>query len=79
METQPIVDRLNREYGDRVFFHIWNARDGGEGQKAFETLRPPGHPSYVIFNLSQIETYRGFGIVPEETLRAAIETALIAE
>jgi hypothetical protein len=68
----PIVNGLEQELTDRVAFVYVNAADGSEGQRAFEQLRLPGHPGYVIFNSDGDETYRTFGVVSAETLRAII-------
>lgn len=76
---QPIVDGLRAEFSGAMAFVYLNAADGGEGQRIFQTLRLPGHPGFVLFTPNGAEQYRAFGIVGEDTLRAAIVTALPAE
>ena len=66
---QPIVHRLEDEYGDQIAFEYLNARTDGEA--AFRSLNLPGHPVTLIF-VDGKEVYRGFGIVPEDDLREAI-------
>ncbi len=73
---QPIVDGLQREFGERVAFRTFNALDGGQGQRAFEQLRLPGHPSYLIFRPDGSEAHRSFGLVDVDTLREAITSVL---
>jgi len=72
----PIVNGLEAEFGNEVTFLYMNAADDGEGQRAFESLYLPGHPSYVIFVPTGEELYRAFGIVSEDSLQLAIENAL---
>lgn len=73
----PIVNGLEADFGNEVAFLYMNAADDGEGQKAFESLYLPGHPSYVIFAPTGDERYRAFGIVSEDGLQLAIENALV--
>lgn len=73
---QPVVYGLQAEFGDRVAFQSYNALDGSTGQRAFEQLRLPGHPSYLIFRPDGSEVYRAFGLLEADTLRAALNSAL---
>jgi hypothetical protein len=68
----PVVNRLRDEY-EQVAFFYFNAADNAQGQQLFQQFALPGHPSYIILSETQEEIYRGFGIVPEEELRNAIE------
>jgi hypothetical protein len=72
----PIVNGLEAEFDSEVAFIYMNAADETEGQRAFESLNLPGHPSYVVFAPAGEELYRSFGIVSERSLRGAIESAL---
>ena len=74
----PIVNGLEAEFSEEVAFVYLNAVDGAEGQRTFEALSLPGHPSYVVFSLDGNKTYQAFGIVETETLRAAIMNSLRA-
>jgi len=69
---QPIVHRLQAEFEPDVVFSELNAADGGEGERIFNTLGLPGHPSYVIYDATGDEVYRTFGMVPAAQLRAQI-------
>lgn len=71
---QPVVNRLEAEFGGRVAFLALDAR--GSGQAVFQKLRLPGHPAVVIFIHDGTEILRAFGIVAESDLRQAVESAL---
>lgn len=73
---QPVVYGLQAEFGDRMAFQSYNALDGGAGQRAFEQLKLPGHPSYLILRPDGSEVYRAFGLLKPDTLRQAITSAL---
>lgn len=76
MQMRPIVDRLQTEFEGRVAFAYFNAADGMAGQALFESLQLPGHPGSLLYDADGAERYRGFGVVNEEVLRAALETVL---
>ncbi|MGJ3239979.1 MAG: hypothetical protein ACFE0Q_14805 [Anaerolineae bacterium] len=59
-----------------VTFYALNASDQAEGQRAYEALTLPGHPSIVIFNATQQEVYRGFGSFEAETLADELQNLL---
>jgi hypothetical protein len=73
MQMQPIVDRLEAAYGERVGFVRANALDGDVGEAAFRALGLPGHPSVVILAADGAEVFRGFGVLTEDFLRPALE------
>jgi hypothetical protein len=70
---QPIVDRLEAQYSDQIGVVRANAEDGGAGQAAFRALGLPGHPGSIILLPDGSEAFRGFGVLPEDTLRAALD------
>jgi thiol:disulfide interchange protein len=72
----PIVNGLEQEFSGKVAFQYLNAADGAQGQRTFEQLRLPGHPSYVLFAADGRELYRSFGLVDAERLRNAISASL---
>ena len=72
----PIVNGLESEFRTNILFLYLNAADAAEGQRTFEALYLPGHPSFVIFQPDGREVYRGFGIVEADTLRNAIASSL---
>lgn len=69
---QPIVNGLQEEYGERVEFIDLNARDGADGERLFDQLGLPGHPSFVLYSTDGHHTYLGIGIVLEQQLRQEI-------
>lgn len=71
---QPVVDRLREDYNDRVTFVALDAE--GEGRAAFAAGSLPGHPSYVIMLADGTETWRGFGVLDEADIIAALDAAL---
>jgi hypothetical protein len=75
----PIVNGLEEEFSDSVQFVYLNVADGAEGQRVFEALTLPGHPSYIVFLPTAEEVYRSFGMVNVDILRAAIANALMKE
>lgn len=72
----PIVNGLEDEFSDQVFFLRLNAADGAEGESTFNRLSLPGHPSFVIFTPDGQEQERLFGVVDAAALRAALESVL---
>lgn len=69
----PIVNGLEAEFADQIFFLRFNAADGADGETAFKRLSLPGHPSFVIFTPDGQEQERLFGVVEAEVLRAAFD------
>jgi len=72
----PIVNGLEDEFSEWIFFTRLNAADGAEGEATFNRLSLPGHPSFVIFTPDGQEQQRLFGVIEEEALQMMIETAL---
>ncbi len=73
----PIVNGLENEFADQIFFLRLNAKDSAEGESIFNRLSLPGHPSFVIFMPDGLEQDRIFGVVESEVLRLLIEDAII--
>lgn len=73
---QPIVHGLQAEFEGRVAFEFLNARDGAGGQAAFTALGLSGHPALLVFDAAGREIYRGAGVQPAQSIRAALEAAL---
>ena len=71
---QPVVDRLGDVYEGQIKFVELDAE--GDGQRAFEAGRLPGHPSFVVMLPDGEEIWRGFGPVSEADLETAIRNAL---
>lgn len=74
---QSIVHGLEETYTGQIAVVMLNARDGDDGEAAFNALNLPGHPGILLFDDSGNETFRQFGIIPEETLITAIERVLV--
>jgi len=74
---EPIVNGLEDQFSDNVFFVRLNARDGADGEALFGELALPGHPSYVIYDVNQQETYRAVGLIDESTLYNEIQNTVI--
>lgn len=72
----PIVNGLEAEFVDQIFFLRFNAADGADGETALNRLSLLGHPSFVIFTPDGQEQERLFGVVDEEALRTTIESVL---
>jgi hypothetical protein len=71
---QPVVNRLEEDYGDQVKFVYLDAEH--EGKEAFRASRLPGHPSFLLVRPDGQEVWRSFGIVSYEDIEAAILDAL---
>jgi hypothetical protein len=71
---EPVVNRLEEAYGEQVKFLALDAN--GDGEKAFKAGQLPGHPSFVILRPDGSEVWRGFGLVEQTELEAAIQLAL---
>ena len=74
----PIVNGLEDEFSERIFFLRLNAADGADGETAFKRLSLPGHPSFVIFTPDGQEQERLFGVVEAEVLRTVLEKVVEA-
>jgi thiol:disulfide interchange protein len=72
----PIVNGLEAEFADQIFFLRFNAADSAAGEAAFNRLSLRGHPSFVFFTPEGQEQERLFGVVDEAALRTAIESVL---
>jgi thioredoxin-like negative regulator of GroEL len=72
---QPIVDRLEADYGAQVALRRVNVSDA-QGAAVFNQFGLPGHPSIVILGDTGAEIYRAFGIVEEAELRSVLATVV---
>ncbi|MBE0689625.1 MAG: hypothetical protein IH587_05830 [Anaerolineae bacterium] len=75
---QPIVNGLQEQYGTQVEFHELNALDGAEGERLFDQLALPGHPSVLIYAADGQRVYWGIGLVDGQQLQSEI-TQLLAK
>lgn len=76
---RPIVDGISEQYAGRVTLIDLNARDGEQGQQAFEALSLAGHPAFVVVSSRGEERYRAVGIVEASRLAAELDAALATE
>lgn len=75
---QPIVNGLEADYGTQITVLRLNALDNGEGERFFNKLGLPGHPSFLIYDATGERVYQGVGIISDEQLREAT-TATITD
>jgi hypothetical protein len=71
---QPIVDRLEEDYGEQMKFVQLDANN--EGKEAFKLGNFLGHPAYLIMQPDGKEVWRKFGVVTYEDIETAIQEAL---
>ena len=72
----PIVNGLEEQYDGEVVFLRLNARDNGDGARAFQAVRLPGHPSFLLLRTNGVEVWRGFGVVDAATIEVVIQSIL---
>lgn len=72
----PVVNGLKVEYDGSAAFLSLDAAFG-EGKRAFEAYGLPGHPSFVLLDINGGVIWRAFGPQSGDTLRDAIENALL--
>lgn len=70
---RPIVDGLREQYGEQVDFVYPNARDGAQGEAAFDFYGLRGHPSLVFVTAEDEVSWVRMGVVAREELARAIE------
>jgi hypothetical protein len=73
---QPIVDGLEEQYAGQVAFYQLNARDGADGQAAYEYYALRGHPTIMIVEPGGAVSFQQSGVIPEATLTATLEAAI---
>lgn len=76
---RPIVHGLEQQYGRAVHFVAVDAQDEDAGQAAFDRLKLPGHPAYVIVQPDGEEVWRGLGPQPVAVLEAALQEVLASD
>lgn len=72
---RPIVNGLEAKYGSEIDFRQHNIITD-EGHAWAEQYDLRGHPAFVLVNSQGQEQWRYVGVVPEETMEAALMTAL---
>jgi len=71
---QPVVNRLEDEFGDRVQVLSLDADE--DGREAFRAGGFKGHPAYVLLQPDGQEIWRGFGIVEYSMMMGEVQQAL---
>lgn len=72
---RPIVNGLEGEYGDRIDFRRHNIiTDEGNAWATKYGVR--GHPAFLLVDEQGQEQWRTVGVVPEETMEAALTAVL---
>ncbi len=72
---QPIVYVLEEEYGEELTFDSVNA-NGEPGRTLLRIYGLRGHPSYAIVDPEGKSLWSATGVLPEDTLQAAISQSL---
>ncbi len=70
---RPIVNGLRERYGKHVDFVYLNARDGAQGEAAFEFYSLRGHPSLVFVTAEGEVSWVRMGVVARAELAQVIE------
>jgi mono/diheme cytochrome c family protein len=71
----PIVDGLERQYGDQIAFQRVNATEG-DGPAIMRAYRVQGHPTILIFDRQGQEVSRLVGPQPAEKLAELLQQLL---
>ena len=71
---QPVVDRLEDEFGDRIQVITLNANK--DGREAFRAGGFQGHPAFVLLQADGVEIWRGIGLIDYPTIVDTVQQAL---
>jgi len=71
---QPVVNRLEGEFGDHI--QVLSLDANRDGRDAFRAGGFKGHPAFVVLSAEGKEVWRGLGIIEYATLVDAVEKAL---
>jgi hypothetical protein len=71
---QPVVNRLDDEFGDRIQVIPLDANH--DGREAFRAGGFKGHPAYVLLRTDGEEAWRGLGIIDYATLVDVVQLVL---
>ena len=71
---QPVVNRLDDEFGDRIQIIVLDANR--DGREAFRVGGFKGHPAYVLLKADGKEAWRGLGIIDYVTLVDVVQQVL---
>lgn len=69
----PIVDWLEKSYGDRLVFQRVNVLSA-EGQPLVQRYRVRGHPGFVILGPDGNVKWQSVGEMPREPLEGAVRS-----
>ncbi len=72
----PVVNGLEGQYGDQVAFRYLDAKDGAEGQAAFERYALRGHPTILLVTPAGEVIWAARGVVAEADVRRALDDML---
>jgi len=75
MNMQPVVNGLNKTYGDQIEFRELDA-NAPDGQRAFRAYALLGHPGYVLLNSQGEVLWKGFGEQGYEYIEKQLDAAL---
>ncbi|GAB4482196.1 MAG: hypothetical protein Kow00124_30840 [Anaerolineae bacterium] len=72
----PVVNGLEGQYADRVAFRYLDAKDGAEGQAAFERYALRGHPTILLVTPDGGVIWTARGVVAQDDVRRALDDLL---
>ncbi len=73
----PVVDRLEKEYSDRVEFRHIDA-DSADGNAAFRAYQLIGHPGFVLLATDGTVLWKGQGVQAFEEMEVNLISAFSA-
>lgn len=71
---QPIVNRLEEQYTNRIHFVQLNATT--DGAESYDVLGLRGHPAYLIFSADGEEIFRALGTQAFDFLEQILDDAV---
>lgn len=70
---KPLVERLEKEYGDRIEFRRYDVTTDKEGIALANSLGVTAVPTYVFVNSNGVESNTTVGGMTEEQLRTQLD------
>lgn len=70
---RPLVERLEKEYGDKVDFRLLNVETDQEGVELANSMGVQYVPTFVFVNADGVVSDNLVGGISEEQMRASLE------
>lgn len=70
---RPLVERLEKEYGDKVDFRLLNVETDKEGVELANSMGVQYVPTFVFVNTDGVVSDNLVGGISEEQMRASLE------